>query len=154
MLPNSRGQLYKLILTSYVYPQKCANMARMPVQILFLLAITVELCLGTPHEIHPLRPQISSGGHSVSGLSCLSWRLAVEMHNIIEWDLVPQACKNYVAQYMLGGQYRKDSAVVVHEAINYAESLKLSGDGKDIWVFDIDMTALSLLAYYAENGFG
>ncbi|CBI25273.3 unnamed protein product, partial [Vitis vinifera] len=55
---------------------------------------------------------------------------------------------------MLGHQYRQDSRVVVYEAIAYAESLKLGGDGKDVWVFDIDETTLSNLPYYAENGFG
>eukprot|EP00262_Sarcandra_glabra_P021156 TRINITY_DN8767_c0_g1_i2.p1 TRINITY_DN8767_c0_g1~~TRINITY_DN8767_c0_g1_i2.p1 ORF type:complete len:184 (-),score=30.64 TRINITY_DN8767_c0_g1_i2:216-767(-) len=55
---------------------------------------------------------------------------------------------------MLGGQYRKDSKMVAYEAAAYAKGLKRGGDGKDVWVFDIDETALSNLPYYAEHGFG
>lgn len=36
----------------------------------------------------------------------------------------------------------------------YAESVQLSVDGKDVWVFDIDETLLSNLPYYAEHGYG
>ncbi|RVW89335.1 Acid phosphatase 1 [Vitis vinifera] len=114
----------------------------------------ISLSLGISHEIHLLRPRLGSGGHPASNLSCPSWRLAVETNNIINWETVPQACESYVGHYMLGHQYRQDSRVVVYEAIAYAESLKLGGDGKDVWVFDIDETTLSNLPYYAENGFG
>ena len=55
---------------------------------------------------------------------------------------------------MLGLQYRMDSEVVANEAILYAQSLKLAGDSKDIWVFNIDETSLSNLPYYARHGFG
>ncbi|PIM98198.1 Acid phosphatase [Handroanthus impetiginosus] len=51
---------------------------------------------------------------------------------------------------MLGKQYRHDCEVVADAAIEYAKSLKLAGDGKDIWVFDIDETTLSNLPYYAR----
>ncbi|KAF7136028.1 hypothetical protein RHSIM_Rhsim08G0228500 [Rhododendron simsii] len=110
----------------------------------------------TPHQIHLLRPHSGASGHHVPGISCLSWRLAVETDNIRDWDLVPEACENYVGHYMLGHQYRKDCNAVGYSALQYAKSLKLTGDGKDIWVFDIDETALSNLPYYArpENGFG
>ncbi|KAH7867328.1 hypothetical protein Vadar_032009 [Vaccinium darrowii] len=57
---------------------------------------------------------------------------------------------------MLGHQYRKDCNAATYPALQYAKSLKLTGDGKDVWVFDIDETALSNLPYYArpEIGFG
>ncbi|KAE8655708.1 pentatricopeptide repeat-containing protein [Hibiscus syriacus] len=51
---------------------------------------------------------------------------------------------------MLGHQYRKYSSMVANEALLYAQSLTLSGDGKDVWVFDIDETSLSNLPYYAQ----
>ncbi|KAM3747492.1 hypothetical protein ACB098_05G039600 [Castanea mollissima] len=107
--------------------------------------------LGLSHQIHLLRPQ---SGNKVPGLSCLSWRLGVETHNIIGWTTVPKECEGYVGHYMLGYQYREDSKVVTSQAIDYAQSLKLIGDGKDVWVFDIDETTLSNLPYFAEHGFG
>ncbi|KAL6335770.1 hypothetical protein AAG906_039533 [Vitis piasezkii] len=126
------------------------------VLLLFLFAFTVELSLGISHEIHPLRPRLGSGAANlqVLNISCLSWRFGVETNNIIGWYGVPQTCKSYVGHYMLGTQYRDDSRLVVYEAIAYAESLKLVGDGKDVWVFDIDETTLSNLPYYVDNGLG
>ncbi|KAF5931995.1 hypothetical protein HYC85_028166 [Camellia sinensis] len=106
------------------------------------------------HQIHPLRPQSGSAGTPVRGLSCLSWRFGVETHNIIDWKTVPQSCENYIGHYMLGDQYREDSKAVVDQALGYAQSLNLAGDGKDVWVFDIDETTLSNLPYYAHHGFG
>ncbi|KAH7565336.1 hypothetical protein ACOSP7_020338 [Xanthoceras sorbifolium] len=107
-----------------------------------------------PHQIHPLRPRSGAHGHEVPGLSCLSWRLGVETHNLIGWKTVPEQCEKYVGHYMLGRQYRDDSKAVVDEAWLYAQSLKLAGDGKEIWVFDVDETTLSNLPYYAKHGFG
>ncbi|KAJ4718007.1 acid phosphatase 1-like [Melia azedarach] len=106
------------------------------------------------HQIHLLRPQSGSRSTDIPGLSCQSWRLGVETNNIRGWKTVPDKCEGYVGHYMLGQQYRKDSEVVANEAILYAQSLKLAGDGKDIWVFDIDETSLSNLPYYAKHGFG
>ncbi|XP_069155369.1 acid phosphatase 1 isoform X2 [Solanum lycopersicum] len=53
--------------------------------------------------------------------------------------------------YMLGKQYRRDCEAVADAAIEYAKGLKLSGDGKDVWVFDVDETTLSNLPYYARS---
>ncbi|KAF0932279.1 hypothetical protein E2562_009545 [Oryza meyeriana var. granulata] len=105
--------------------------------------------------IHALRPLLGSGGQQAAraGVPCDSWRLGVEAHNMIGWKTVPAKCEGYVGHYMLGGYYRRDSAVVVDEAIAYAGSLKLAGNGKEIWVFDIDKTSLSNLPYYAKHGF-
>ncbi|TVU17106.1 hypothetical protein EJB05_33120, partial [Eragrostis curvula] len=106
--------------------------------------------------IHALRPVFGSGGQLASraGVACDSWRLAVEAYNKRDWKLVPADCEGYVGNYMLGGHYRRDSSVVIDEAIAYAESLKLAGKGKEVWVFDIDETALSNLPYYSTYGFG
>ncbi|XP_015572819.1 stem 28 kDa glycoprotein isoform X2 [Ricinus communis] len=126
-------------------------------QLLFLaiiLATSHGSEMGVPHQIHLLRPQSGTAGHHVPGVSCLSWRLGVETNNIIGWTTVPAECEGYVGHYMLGHQYRKDSKIIADEAFLYAKSLELSGDGKDIWVFDIDETTLSNLPYYAEHGFG
>ncbi|XP_055830275.1 acid phosphatase 1-like [Solanum dulcamara] len=102
-------------------------------------------------EIHRLRPQTGSAGYTVPQLDCLSWRLAVETNNLQNWKLVPKECTNYVGHYMLGKQYRHDCEYVAKQAIEYAKGLKLSDDGKDVWVFDIDETTLSNAPYYARS---
>ncbi|GAU24765.1 hypothetical protein TSUD_355940 [Trifolium subterraneum] len=109
---------------------------------------------GSSNKIFPLRVKTGSGGHYIQEVSCSSWRLGVEAHNVINWKTVPIECEKYVGNYMLGDQYRADSKVVNREGYFYAKSLNLSRDGKDIWVFDIDETSLSNLPYYAKHGFG
>lgn len=104
-----------------------------------------------PNQIHPLRPTAGSAGRHVPQINCLSWRLAVETNNIQNWKLVPLQCESYVGHYMLGKQYRDDCNAVVVAAIQYAKTLKIAKDGKDVWVFDIDETTLSNLPYYARS---
>lgn len=122
------------------------------------LALVAATSRGTyleiPHQIHLLRPKSGARTNDVPDLSCLSWRLAVETNNIIGWKTIPEKCEGYLGHYMLGQQYREDSEAVAYEAILYAQSLELVGDGKDIWIFDIDETSLSNLPYYAKHGFG
>ncbi|KAM3316712.1 hypothetical protein ACQJBY_034698 [Aegilops geniculata] len=102
--------------------------------------------------IHALRPLLGSGKHA--GVACDSWVLGVEAHNVRDWKTVPASCESYVGHYMLGSHFRRDSKVVVDQAIAYVDSLKLAGNGKEVWVFDIDETTLSNLPYYAKHGFG
>lgn len=109
---------------------------------------------GLALPINPLRPLTGSGRHPIYGLSCDSWRFAVETNNLRDWATIPDSCEKYVGNYMLGDRYRADSLAVVTEAIAYAESLQLKGDGKDVWVFDIDETSLCNLPYYEKHGFG
>ncbi|XP_047962101.1 acid phosphatase 1-like [Salvia hispanica] len=104
-----------------------------------------------PSQIRLLRPRFGSGGRRVEGLDCLSWRLAVETNNLRSWKVVPQSCEDYVGNYMLGRQYRRDIEVVAEAAVEYAKSVQVAGDGKDLWVFDIDETSLSNLPYYARS---
>ncbi|KAI9107866.1 hypothetical protein K1719_021202 [Acacia pycnantha] len=108
------------------------------------------------YQIYPLRLKSGAGsdGATVQGITCASWRLGVEAHNIIEWTTVPTECENYVGNYMLGQQYRQDSKAVNREAYLYVRALPLPKDGRNVWVFDIDETTLSNLPYYAQNGFG
>ncbi|KAL0319318.1 UNVERIFIED_CONTAM: Acid phosphatase 1 [Sesamum angustifolium] len=103
------------------------------------------------NPIHLLRPRSGSGGLRMDELDCQSWQLAVETNNLQRWKLVPDSCEEYVGHYMLGQQYRNDCDMVADVAIEYAKSLKLAGDGKEIWVFDVDETALSNLPYYARS---
>ena len=75
----------------------------------------------------------------------------METYNLRNWKLVPESCENYVGHYMLGKQYREDCDAVADIAIAYAKNLTLAGDGKEIWVFDIDETSLSNAPYYARS---
>ncbi|CAN6345517.1 unnamed protein product [Urochloa humidicola] len=86
--------------------------------------------------------------------SCASWRLGVETNNIRGWYSIPAECRGYVSDYMFGDQFRQDCAVAAGEAAAYAEGLELAGDGREVWVFDVDDTALTNLPYYADTGFG
>ncbi|KAL1293030.1 hypothetical protein HN51_053605 [Arachis hypogaea] len=136
------------------------------VALIFSLS-TIIISLATPSSCHslalehgltfsifPLRLKSGLGGHYIPETSCSSWRLGVEAHNIIEWTSIPKECVDYVGNYLLGKQYREDSKAVTEEAYKYAKNLNLIGDGKDIWIFDIDETSLSNLPYYADHGFG
>ncbi|XP_059666913.1 acid phosphatase 1-like [Cornus florida] len=87
-------------------------------------------------------------------LHCTSWRFAVETNNLSPWKTIPQECADYVKDYVTSRAYRIDLERVSKEAGDYAKSLELSGDGKDVWIFDIDETLLSNLPYYADHGFG
>ncbi|XP_009625320.1 acid phosphatase 1-like [Nicotiana tomentosiformis] len=89
-------------------------------------------------------------------INCLSWRIAVETNNIRDWKTVPTQCKSYVSEYMTSQQYRDDCNAVVIAAIEYAKSLNISKEGKDLWVFNIDETTLSNVPYYSrpQVGFG
>lgn len=107
--------------------------------------------IAVDNPIRQLRPRSAIGGHRVKGLNCLSWRLAVETNNLQGWKLVPESCEEYVGNYMLGKQYRHDCEAVADAAIDYANSVQVAGDGKDVWVFDIDETTLSNLPYYAGS---
>lgn len=97
-----------------------------------------------------------------------AWRFGVETNTLRSWTVVPAQYVEYVKKYMVGSgvesvkkymvgsgsQYLKDSDMVAHESIAYANTLKLSRDGKDAWVFDVDETLLSNLAYFAAHQFG
>ncbi|CAL4895371.1 unnamed protein product [Urochloa decumbens] len=117
--------------------------------------VKLELDDGMP-LIHMLRPLLSTGGHlgRKGRVPCDSWRFAVETNTLRGWKTIPARCEKYVGNYMMGGHYRSDSRAVVNEAIAYAEGLKLSGNGNEVWVFDVDETTLSNLPYYAKHGFG
>lgn len=87
-------------------------------------------------------------------LHCTSWRFAVESNNLSPWKTIPQECSDYVKDYMTSKGYQFDLERVSKESGFYAKRVELKGDGKDIWVFDVDETLLSNLPYYAEHGYG
>ncbi|KAK4365613.1 hypothetical protein RND71_013493 [Anisodus tanguticus] len=86
--------------------------------------------------------------HRFPQLNCRSWRLAVETNNIRDWTKVPTHCLKYVSYYMLGKQYRLECEAVANAAIEYAKSIKVGPH--DVWIFDIDETALSNLPYFSR----
>lgn len=55
---------------------------------------------------------------------------------------------------MMGRAYGIDVQRVSKEAGAYAKSVELSGDGKDVWIFDVDETLLSHIPYYSEHSYG
>lgn len=70
------------------------------------------------------------------------------------WSVIPARCHDYVVDYMTGDRYISDSEIVAADSLAFAKSVKLAGDGKDAWVFDIDETLLSNLPYYEAYRFG
>lgn len=87
-------------------------------------------------------------------LHCTSWRFAAETNNLAPWQTIPAECADYVKNYVMGNGYITDLERVSEEALIFARSVEFAGDGKDIWIFDIDETLLSNLPYYIDHGFG
>nr|AMS24685.1 VSP-like protein 2 [Ipomoea batatas]GMC65819.1 acid phosphatase 1-like [Ipomoea batatas] len=87
-------------------------------------------------------------------LKCASWRFAGEANNLNPWKTIPEECAGYVKDYMTGKGYESDLLRASEEAGVYAQNVELGGDGKDVWVFDVDETLISNLPYYYEHGFG
>ncbi|OWM67040.1 acid phosphatase 1-like [Punica granatum] len=85
---------------------------------------------------------------------CLSWRLAVEANNVRGWRTVPARCQKYVERYMTGGQYERDTELVVDEILSYVDRIVLPGDGMDAWVLDVDDTCISNVTYYKGKRYG
>ncbi|KAJ4957526.1 hypothetical protein NE237_024637 [Protea cynaroides] len=86
---------------------------------------------------------------------CESWKFTVETNDAGVWESVPEKCGEFVKDYVTGDRYPSDSEAVAEKSLSYAtEKVKLAGDGKDAWVFDIDETLLSHLPYYALHGYG
>lgn len=121
---------------------------------IILLSFLTHFTTSNAMDVHLLRPFSGIGDHPVTGVSCDSWRFAVETNNMRGWLTVPPSCENYVGNYMISGHYRNDSIVVIAEAMKYVAGLELGSDEKDVWIFDIDETSLSNLPYYAHHGFG
>jgi hypothetical protein len=92
--------------------------------------------------------------NEISSAYCDSWRLAVETNNAGVWNRIPDNCLGFVEEYMRGERYTTDSEVVGNLSSAFAKSVRLVGDGKDAWFFDIDETLLSNVPYYNDAGFG
>lgn len=85
---------------------------------------------------------------------CESWRFTVETNDAGVWTLIPERCTSYVEDYMTGHRYSSDSAAVADQSLAFANTVKVSKDRMDAWIFDVDETLLSNLPYYVTHGFG
>ncbi|KEH42677.1 plant acid phosphatase [Medicago truncatula] len=83
---------------------------------------------------------------------CESWRMNVELHNIRDFQVVPEECTEYITKYVKSTQYKVDSERTTEECLVYlSTSCNLKKDGKDAWIFDIDDTLLSTIPFYKNN---
>ncbi|XP_042507046.1 acid phosphatase 1-like [Macadamia integrifolia] len=83
---------------------------------------------------------------------CEAWRINVELHNIRNFEVVPEECTDYIGKYMSSTQFKVDSAKAIEECTIYlSTTFKLTGDGKDAWVFDVDDTLLSTVPYFKKH---
>lgn len=96
----------------------------------------------------------SDGSRSAADTYCESWRLAAETNNAGTWDVIPSVCVDSFAEYLNGDQYGSDYDVVADYALAFAKTVPISGDGKDVWIFDIDETLLTNIDYYRAHGYG
>ncbi|XP_057431603.1 acid phosphatase 1-like [Lotus japonicus] len=86
---------------------------------------------------------------------CESWRMNVELHNIRDFEVVPEECIEYIGKYVKSTQYRVDSQRATDEGLVYLSTrCNLNKDGRDAWNFDIDDTLLSIVPYYKKNLYG
>ncbi|KAI3784577.1 hypothetical protein L1987_43678 [Smallanthus sonchifolius] len=115
---------------------------------LFILVATIATAVAFPMN-HLAMPH----GRLTDSSACLSWRWAVETNNIKYYsNEIPDNCSDYILSYMLGSQFRKDSKLVCDVAYEYAKGVNLTGDGMDVWIFDVDDTILSCVPYFLEQG--
>ncbi|KAI4318157.1 hypothetical protein L6164_025960 [Bauhinia variegata] len=86
---------------------------------------------------------------------CKSWRLNVELHNIRDFEVVPEECSEYIGKYVRSTQYQVDSEIAIEECLVYlSTSCNLKKDGRDAWIFDIDDTLLSTVPFYKNYQYG
>lgn len=86
---------------------------------------------------------------------CESWRMNVELHNIRDFQVVPEECTDYIGKYVRSTQYSVDSERTAEECLVYlSTSCNLKKDGQDAWIFDIDDTLLSTVPFYKNNLYG
>ncbi|CAN1267576.1 Acid phosphatase 1 [Linum perenne] len=64
---------------------------------------------------------------------CDSWKLSVETNNAgdLATNNKSRRCRQYLEEYLTGDGHVADSDMVAHDALAYAESVEIVGDGKD-----------------------
>lgn len=91
---------------------------------------------------------------SINASFCFSWRLAVEVNNVLPWRTVPPQCLQYVEDYLIQGQYEQDLELIMEQALSYMNGIALAGDGMDAWILDVDDTCISNIYYYKSKKYG
>lgn len=117
------------------------------------LGILISLCSA---DWNILNSQRTRNGVKISLKNyCEGWRMNVELHNVREFEVVPEECVEYVGKYMRSTQYLVDSERAVEECVVYlSTSCSLKRDGRDAWIFDIDDTLLSTVPYFKKHQYG
>ncbi|KAH7438075.1 hypothetical protein KP509_05G104100 [Ceratopteris richardii] len=72
---------------------------------------------------------------------CASYHINAELNNVQD-SVFPAVCKEYMLNYLHGGQYLKDIEVSVDLAQSYLRNLQLQHDQKNAVILDIDEIAL------------
>lgn len=125
-----------------------------------LLSLRLGVSIASFHPVIQILPESRADSSSQRKVSrddnqyCQSWRFTVETNNAGPWIRIPSRCSSFVKNYITGDPYTSDLEAVADASLAFAKTVKLSGDGKDAWVFDIDETLLSNIPYYADHGFG
>ncbi|XP_043707309.1 acid phosphatase 1-like [Telopea speciosissima] len=87
---------------------------------------------------------------------CEAWRINVELHNILNFEVIPEECTDYIGRYMRSDQYKIDSKKTLEECTFYLHNpfKFMTGDGMDAWAFDVDDTLLSNVPYFKKHRYG
>ncbi|KAF7837427.1 Acid phosphatase 1 [Senna tora] len=113
---------------------------------------TVGSCLGF---LCLLIPRTRNGLKISLKNYCESWRMNVELHNIRDFEVVPEECTDHIGRYVRSIQYQVDSERTAEECLVYVStSCNLKKDTKDAWIFDIDDTLLSTVPFYKTILYG
>ncbi|CAH2077606.1 unnamed protein product [Thlaspi arvense] len=121
--------------------------------LLSLFSLLINPAISARNSIIKL-PGSDGSRSAAADTYCQSWRLAVETNNVGTWDVIPSICVDSVAGYLNGDQYGSDYDIIADYALAFAKTVQISGDGKDVWIFDIDETLLTNIDYYKAHGYG
>ncbi|KAJ3692208.1 hypothetical protein LUZ60_012558 [Juncus effusus] len=76
---------------------------------------------------------------------CDSIRITSESDTVHIDTSVTEVCGEHYKEYLYGGQYEADSFFIARQALEFAKTIQVKGDGNDVWIFDIDEVLLSNL---------
>lgn len=140
------------ILLSCTFCQKRKNMGKALWSFLVFTCLLIPLAVA---DWNILKLQTQDGLKISLKNYCESWRMNAELHNIRDFQVVPEECTEYIGKYVKSTQYKVDSQRASEECLVYlSTSCNLKKDGFDAWIFDIDDTLLSTVPYYKNNLYG